>query len=160
MARLGWPLRVVAAALVLGLVLLGVRTLGGAPEYHVRLRHAAGLKPGDDVRVAGLRVGKVATVTADRDQVDVGFSLDKAPADLGITDDSAVEVKAALDPRPALPRALARQGAGARRRRHDRRRARGGQATRSSGSGWSPRPRWSPWTCSASNGPWTCSRPT
>lgn len=93
MARLGWPLRVVAAALVLGLVLLGVRSLGGAPEYHVRLRHAAGLKPGDDVRVAGLKVGKVATVRADRDQVDVGFSLDEAPADLGITDDSAVEVK-------------------------------------------------------------------
>lgn len=93
MARLGWPLRVVATALVLGLVLLGVRTLGGAPEYHVRLRHAAGLKPGDDVRVAGLKVGKVATVEAERDQVDVTFSLDAAPADLGITDDSAVEVK-------------------------------------------------------------------
>lgn len=93
MARLGWPLRVVAVLVVLGLVLLGVRALGGAPDYHVRLRHAAGLKPGDDVRVAGLKVGKVRAVEADRDQVDVSFSLDQAPADLGITEDSAVEVK-------------------------------------------------------------------
>ncbi|KRC46374.1 MULTISPECIES: MCE family protein [unclassified Nocardioides] len=91
--RLGWPLRIVTVAVVLGLVLLGVRSLGGAPSYHVRLRHAAGIEPGDDVRVAGLKVGKVRAVEADRDQVDVAFSLDQAPADLGITDDSTVEVK-------------------------------------------------------------------
>ncbi|MEV5002651.1 MCE family protein [Nocardioides sp. LML1-1-1.1] len=93
MTRLGWPLRIIAALVVLGLVLLGVRALSGAPEYHVRLRHAAGLEPGDDVRVAGLKVGKVTAVEADRDQVDVSFALDQAPADLGVTDDSAVEVK-------------------------------------------------------------------
>ncbi len=93
MRRMGWPLRVVAVAVVLGLVVLGVRSLGGTPDYHVRLRHAAGLEPGDDVRVAGLKVGKVTAVEADRDQVDVTFALDQAPADLGITGDSAVEVK-------------------------------------------------------------------
>lgn len=93
MRRMGWPLRVVAVAVVLGLVVLGVRSLGGTPDYHVRLRHAAGLEPGDDVRVAGLKVGKVTAVEADRDQVDVTFALDQAPADLGITRDSAVEVK-------------------------------------------------------------------
>lgn len=91
--RLGWPLRAVAVAVVLGLVLLGVRSLGGAPEYHVRLRHAAGLEPGDDVRVAGLRVGEVRAVEADRDQVEVTFALDEAPPDLGVTEDSRVEVK-------------------------------------------------------------------
>lgn len=91
--RLGWPLRLVAVAAVLGLVLLGVRSLAGEASYHVRLRHAAGIEAGDDVRVAGLKVGKVTAVEADRDQVDVAFSLDQAPADLGLTDDSTVEVK-------------------------------------------------------------------
>ena len=91
--RLGWPLRVVAVAAVLGLVLVGLRSLTGEASYHVRLRHAAGIEPGDDVRVAGLKVGRVSAVEADRDQVDVAFSLDQAPADLGLTDDSTVEVK-------------------------------------------------------------------
>ncbi|HWJ65384.1 MAG TPA: MCE family protein [Nocardioides sp.] len=91
--RLGRPLRLVAAALVLGLLLLGVRAVGGDPAYHARLRHAAGIEAGDDVRVAGLPVGKVTAVAADRDQVDVTFVLDRAPQDLGVTDDSTVEVK-------------------------------------------------------------------
>lgn len=90
---LGWPLRVVALALVAGLVVVGVRTLAGEASYHVRLRHAAGIESGDDVRVAGLKVGKVTGVEAVRDQVDVEFSLNQAPADLGLTEDSTVEVK-------------------------------------------------------------------
>jgi phospholipid/cholesterol/gamma-HCH transport system substrate-binding protein len=93
MGRVGWPLRVVTVAVVLALVLLGARALTGDPSYHARLRHAAGLEPGDDVRMAGLRVGKVTAVEADRDQVDVTFSLDRSPGELGVTDDSAVEVK-------------------------------------------------------------------
>ncbi|GAA1509119.1 MCE family protein [Nocardioides humi] len=92
-ARLAWPLRVVAAVVVLGLLLLGVRALAGDPAYHARLRHAAGLEPGDDVRMAGLKVGKVIAVTADRDQVDVRFRLTGSPEDLGVTEDSTVQVK-------------------------------------------------------------------
>ncbi|GAA3552162.1 MCE family protein [Nocardioides daeguensis] len=91
--HLAWPLRVVAALVVLGLLLLGVRALAGDPAYHARLRHAAGLEPGDDVRMAGLKIGEVSAVTADRDQVDVRFSLTGDPADLGVTEDSTVQVK-------------------------------------------------------------------
>lgn len=91
--RLGVPLRVIALAVVIGLVLLGVRSLGGDPTYHARLRHAAGIESGDDVRVAGLKVGEVVAVEADRDEVDVAFVLTQAPEDLGLTDDSTVEVK-------------------------------------------------------------------
>ncbi|WP_436699380.1 MCE family protein [Nocardioides sp. BYT-33-1] len=91
--RLARPLRVVATVVVVGLVLLGVRALAGEPTYHVRLRHAAGLEPGDDVRMAGLRIGEVTAVTADRDQVDVRFSLTGAPDELGVTEDSSVQVK-------------------------------------------------------------------
>lgn len=93
LGRLAWPLRAVAALVVLGLLLLGVRALAGDPAYHARLRHAAGLEPGDEVRMAGLKIGEVTAVTADRDQVDVRFRLTGDPADLGVTEDSTVQVK-------------------------------------------------------------------
>lgn len=93
LGRLAWPLRLVAVVVVLGLLLLGVRAIAGDPAYHARLRHAAGIEPGDDVRMAGLTIGEVTAVTADRDQVDVRFSLTGAPEDLGVTEDSAVQVK-------------------------------------------------------------------
>ncbi|HWJ82320.1 MAG TPA: MCE family protein [Nocardioides sp.] len=91
--QLAWPLRIVVAVVVGALVVMGVQALQGDATYHARLRHAAGLEPGDDVRVAGLRVGKVQAVEADRDQVDVTFALDQDPAELGVTADSPVEVK-------------------------------------------------------------------
>lgn len=90
---LGWPGRAVLGLVVAAVVLMGVQTLGGDPTYHARLRHAAGIEAGDDVRVAGLTVGTVTGVDTDRDQVDVEFSLDQDPAELGLTDDSTVEVK-------------------------------------------------------------------
>lgn len=90
---LGRPLQVVVGLLLLGLVVVGIQTLDGPPEYHARLRHAAGIEAGDDVRVAGLKVGEVTAVDADGDQVDVAFTLDQAPDELGITTASTVEVK-------------------------------------------------------------------
>ncbi|WP_435769795.1 MCE family protein [Nocardioides sp. SYSU DS0651] len=90
---LAWPLRVVVGILLLGLVALGLKSLDGDPVYHARLRHAAGIEAGDDVRVAGLRVGRVTAVEAERDEVDVAFVLHRAPADLGLSADSTVEVK-------------------------------------------------------------------
>lgn len=44
--------------------------------YHARFGEAGGLREGDDVRVAGLRVGSVTDVTLKDRQVDVRFSLD------------------------------------------------------------------------------------
>ncbi|MBM9459301.1 MCE family protein [Nocardioides sp. zg-536] len=93
MRRLGWPLRVVVVLVLAGLVLLGARAVAGEASYHARLHHAAGLKAGDDVRMAGLKVGKVLAVEADRDEVDVRFSLVSAPEELGVTEESTVEVK-------------------------------------------------------------------
>lgn len=91
--RFGWPLRIVVALVVVGLLALSVHALQGAPAYHVRLHSAAGLKPGADVRVAGIKVGRVTAVKAVRDQVDVTFRLDDSPAADGITGDSRSEVK-------------------------------------------------------------------
>lgn len=90
---LGWPGRAVIALVLAAIVLLGVQSVNADPTYHVRLRHAAGIEPGDDVRVAGLTVGKVVAIDTDRDQVDVEIALDQDPAELGITDDSTAEVK-------------------------------------------------------------------
>lgn len=89
----GWPLRVVVGAIGLGLVLLTVHLLSGPADYHVRLHTASGLKPGADVRVAGIKVGTVSAVAAVRDQVDVTFTLDDEPAADGITSQSTAEVK-------------------------------------------------------------------
>lgn len=90
---LGWPGRAIIALVVAAVALMGLQALGGDPSYHARLRHAAGIEAGDDVRVAGLTVGKVVGVDTDRDEVDVEFVLDQDPAELGLTDDSTIEVK-------------------------------------------------------------------
>ncbi|GAA3807738.1 MlaD family protein [Nocardioides panacisoli] len=92
-SRLGLPLRIVLGLVLAGLVVGGLQILRGAPVYHARLHHAAGLESGDDVRLAGLKVGEVSSVTADRDEVDVAFTLEQSPEELGVTDDSSVEVK-------------------------------------------------------------------
>lgn len=91
--RLGLPLRLIVGALAVGLLVIGLRSVSGEADYHARLRHAAGIGAGDDVRVAGLKVGKVTSVEADKDQVDVTFTLDQSPEELGLSDASAVEVK-------------------------------------------------------------------
>lgn len=91
--RLAWPLKAVVALTVIGMVVLLVHVLQGTATYHVRLHSAAGLRPGAEVRVAGIKVGKVTAVTAVRDQVDVAFHLDADPSADGITTDSRSEVK-------------------------------------------------------------------
>jgi phospholipid/cholesterol/gamma-HCH transport system substrate-binding protein len=91
--RLGWPLRVVVLAVVVGMVALALHLLQGPATYHVRLHTASGLRPGADVRVAGIRVGRVTSVQAERDQVDVAFTLSTSPSEDGITTRSRSEVK-------------------------------------------------------------------
>ncbi len=91
--QLSTPLRVVVALIGVGAVLVGLRTIEGDPSHHLRLRQAAGLEPGDEVRVAGITVGKVATVEAVRDQVEVTFTVTADPDRVGLTDDTLGEVK-------------------------------------------------------------------
>lgn len=47
--------------------------IGGGTHYSASFSEAAGLRPGDEVRVAGVKVGKVTGVSLDGDQVKVGF---------------------------------------------------------------------------------------
>lgn len=93
MSGMGWALRAVVLAVVVGMVVLAIRLIAGPADYHVRLHTASGLRPGADVRVAGIKVGKVTDVVAVRDQVDVAFTLSDSPATDGISSASKSEVK-------------------------------------------------------------------
>ncbi len=45
--------------------------LGAAPQYTVRFSEAAGVQPGNEVRVAGIKVGEVTDVSLNGDKVDM-----------------------------------------------------------------------------------------
>ncbi|CAM3307460.1 MCE family protein [Nocardioides dubius] len=77
-------------ALLAALVAVVIALLPDGERYQARLAHAGGLRAGDAVRIAGLDVGSVTSVRAERDQVAVEFRLD---ADARLTRDTKVEVK-------------------------------------------------------------------
>ncbi|MGH3333536.1 MAG: MCE family protein [Nocardioidaceae bacterium] len=51
--------------------------IGGGDTYYAAFSEAGGLKANDEVRVAGVRVGKVQEVTLDGDHVRVEFMVDR-----------------------------------------------------------------------------------
>ena len=76
------PVLVGAASLViLAMVLVAalraddLPIIGGGDTYHAMFTEAGGLKVNDEVRIAGVRVGKVNTIELDRDQVKVTLTL-------------------------------------------------------------------------------------
>jgi phospholipid/cholesterol/gamma-HCH transport system substrate-binding protein len=77
---------------VLLLAVLGLRLLGGGSSYTAELPDAAGIRSGDEVRVAGIVVGKVQGIAAVGDRVRVRFTLHK---DVPLTRDTRDEVKVA-----------------------------------------------------------------
>ena len=66
--------------------------LGGHWDYSADLPDAAGIRAGDDVRVAGIAVGEVQEIAARGDRVRVDFRLDQ---DVPLTTDTRTEVKLA-----------------------------------------------------------------
>lgn len=68
--------------------------VGGGQTYHAKFGEAAGIKPGDEVRVAGVKVGKVTDVTLDGTQVDVAFQVKDAR--LGDETSAAIKIKSLL----------------------------------------------------------------
>ncbi|AHI01601.1 MCE family protein [Kutzneria viridogrisea] len=50
--------------------------VGGGTTYAADFTEAAGLKPSDEVRIAGVKVGKVRTVALDGDHVRIEFRVD------------------------------------------------------------------------------------
>ncbi len=69
--------------------------IGGGDTYYAAFSEAGGLKPDDEVRIAGVRVGKVNAVELDGNKVKVTFKVDSG-ADFGPETSAAIKVKTIL----------------------------------------------------------------
>jgi phospholipid/cholesterol/gamma-HCH transport system substrate-binding protein len=90
----------ISLAVVLGLILLAFNAeklpvIGGGDTYYADFSEAGGLKANDEVRIAGVRVGKVDSVSLAGDHVKVTFRIENA-ADFGTDTRAAIKVKTLL----------------------------------------------------------------
>jgi len=69
--------------------------IGGGTTYYADFSEAGGLKTGDEVRIAGVRVGKVNSIELHGDKVHVGFKID-TDTKLGKDTQADIEVKTIL----------------------------------------------------------------
>lgn len=86
---------ILVLGLICGLVVLLSLVSFGTTSYTAQLEHTAGLRPGEDVQVAGVSSGEIKSVELDGDQVLVEFTLDK-DIDLGQDTTAAVRVATLL----------------------------------------------------------------
>jgi len=103
----------ISLAVVVGLILLAFNAdklpiIGGGDTYYADFSEAGGLKVNDEVRIAGVRVGKVDSVSLDGDHVKVAFRIDSDAA-FGAESRAAIKVKTLLG---AMYLALEPAGAG------------------------------------------------
>ena len=90
----------ISLAVVVGLILLAFNAdklpiIGGGTTYYADFTEAGGLKANDEVRIAGVRVGKVDSVSLDGDHVKVAFRI-QGDADFGTDTRAAIKVKTLL----------------------------------------------------------------
>lgn len=90
----------ISIAVVVGLILLAFNAeklpiIGGGDTYSADFTEAGGLKANDEVRIAGVRVGKVDSVALDGDHVKVTFRIQNA-ADFGAATAAQIKVKTLL----------------------------------------------------------------
>lgn len=69
--------------------------IGGGDTYHAAFSDSSGLKPNDEVRIAGVRVGKVDSVELDGDHVKVTFKV-KTDSAFGTESGAQIKVKTLL----------------------------------------------------------------
>ena len=69
--------------------------IGGGDTYYASFSEAGGLKANDEVRIAGVRVGKVDSVELDGDEVRVQFKVD-SDEEFGNDTGAAIKVKTIL----------------------------------------------------------------
>ena len=69
-------LAMLAASLVVAFRADDLPVIGGGDTYYAAFEESGGLKPNDEVRIAGVRVGKVNSVELDGDHVRVDFKVD------------------------------------------------------------------------------------
>jgi phospholipid/cholesterol/gamma-HCH transport system substrate-binding protein len=90
----------IGIAVVLGLVLVAFNAdrlpiIGGGDTYYADFAEAGGLQANDEVRIAGVRVGKVDSVSLAGDHVKVAFRID-GDAGFGTETRAAIKVKTLL----------------------------------------------------------------
>ncbi len=90
----------ISLAVLAGLILMSFRAsslpvIGGGDVYHAAFSEAGGLKANDEVRIAGVRVGKVEDVELAGDHVRVTFRVDQG-AEFGQETLAAIKVKTIL----------------------------------------------------------------
>ena len=88
-------LAVIAAFVLAAFKAEDLPLIGGGDTYYAAFSEAGGLKPNDEVRVAGVRVGKVQTVDLDGGHVKVTFKVQKG-VDFGTETGAAIKVKTLL----------------------------------------------------------------
>jgi phospholipid/cholesterol/gamma-HCH transport system substrate-binding protein len=70
--------------------------VGGGDTYHAAFAESGGLKPGDEVRIAGVRVGKVDAVELKGDHVEATFKVKTPDSSFGTETAAAIKVKTLL----------------------------------------------------------------
>lgn len=85
---------VIVLATVSAFFLDSLPIIGAGSTYTAEFSEAAGLKPGDEVRIAGVKVGKVADVKLDGDRVSVRFKAKDAY--IGDQTAASIQIKTVL----------------------------------------------------------------
>jgi phospholipid/cholesterol/gamma-HCH transport system substrate-binding protein len=93
------PIGLISIAVIAVLLTLAYRAdslpvIGSGPEYKAQFSEAAGLSPGDEVRIAGVKVGKVTKVGLDHGHVLVVFRT--KDADIGNASSASIQIKTLL----------------------------------------------------------------
>ncbi len=86
---------VIVAMIMVAFKASSLPIIGGGDVYYASFSEAGGLEAGDEVRIAGVRVGKVEEVELAGDHVRVGFRVDQ-DADFGQETHAAIKVKTLL----------------------------------------------------------------
>lgn len=93
------PIGIISIAVLAVLLTFAYRAdslpvIGSGPEYKAQFSEAAGLGSGDEVRIAGVKVGKVTKVSLDKGHVLVTFRA--KDADIGNASSASIQIKTLL----------------------------------------------------------------
>ncbi len=88
-------LAMIAAVMTLAFKAGDLPIIGGGDTYYAAFKEAGGLKANDEVRIAGVRVGKVRSIELEDDHVRVEFQVDES-AEFGPQTGAAIKVKTIL----------------------------------------------------------------
>ena len=94
------PIGAISIAVILALLVIAFKAqdmplIGGGDTYRAAFAESGGLKPNDEVRIAGVRVGKVTGVELKGNQVIATFKVD-TPSKFGRETAAAIKVKTLL----------------------------------------------------------------